>query len=255
MVPTKRPHPLEFWAVTVAPWVLDALGGRAILATLFGAVLWGFTVAVAAVRPRTADLVLRRRLGLALGVLSCSWLMYWGLAFFEIPRRLPLTPESARLLLWFHAGLLSAGLGMVIVLGIASFLWLLQHTRLRKRSWERRAPHINLPSLESLSGICQRSVQLAFSSWGLGFTLAVATAVLRWSPEGAASWVRDPKVLVTGVLWLGLAGAFQLSLTPSKSDRWLYRSYAGFAVAFMVVFACIFLAGPSQMHERLPWFR
>ncbi|NDF16185.1 hypothetical protein EB061_12845, partial [bacterium] len=142
---------LELLAAIVIPWGLDLLGQRRVLASAFGAILWGMILVIALLRPRTRDSRLRHFLGWAIGFLAGSWLTYWLVSFLEAPRALQLAPEALRMLTLLHAGLLAAGVGMVALIWIGSAAWLLQESLLRKKSWERRRIRISLPSLEALS--------------------------------------------------------------------------------------------------------
>lgn len=261
VTPTSAPkglsHAAEFWSVLILPWVLDIAGGRGLLTSLFGALLWGLAVVLAAVRPRTLDPRFRARQGQALLVIGALWMGYWGFSFFEAPPPMTLAPESVRLLTLLHAGLLTAGFGMVCLLGSASCLWLLQESVLRKSSWERRQWKGRLPSLEAVATLCRRAVQLAFGSWGLGLLLAIFTAVMRWpNHDGAPRWWLDTRVLVTALLWLALAGGFQISVRARDEGRWLYRTYLALAFFFTLGFAWFMIASNRStfLHEKLNWF-
>ncbi|MBS1984154.1 MAG: hypothetical protein JST16_08275 [Bdellovibrionales bacterium] len=260
MTRSKLSRALEFWGVLLIPWGLDIVGGRAILATLFGAILWGMAVVLAAVRPRTINPSLKTAQGWVLAFISGSWLSYWGLAFVEAPRRISLEPESIRWLTLLHASLLTAGMGIVLIMAVAAALWLAQDASLRRSSWERRASRLKLPPLEALASLCERSLHLAFSAWGLGVFLAVLTAMLRWpriaagESAGTVAWWIDPKVVATVVLWLALALGFQFSLSVPAGTRWIYKFYIAIALLF-VAFFYIFMGGAgSAIHMPLNWF-
>lgn len=247
----------EFWAVLIVPWVLDIAGGRGILASLFGAVVWGVALVVAAVRGTTRNPRVRARQGLGLAFLGGAWGTYWVLAFAEVPRRHDAGSTSIVGLTWLHAGLLAAGLGMAFVLFISAFLWLLQDSRLRRSSWERRRLQLNFPSLESSSALCERALRGACAFWGLGLLLAFLTAALRWQlpMTGELGWWRDSRLWTTAALWLPLGLGLPLGRAFSRGQPWLYRSYVGLAICFLVGFSFFSLhSGPATTHLPLSWF-
>jgi hypothetical protein len=265
MTNSRKPQRhLVFWAVVLAPWLLDLAAGRGVQATAFGALLWGVATVASVVYPRAQDPRLRAWLGRALLILSAAWLSYWALAFAESPRQMSISPELAQTFAWVHGGLLSAGAGMVLVLWLGAGLWLVQESSLRRSSWERRTlARIRLPSLEALSSISDGALKLAFSSWGLGLLIALITGMIRWQsrlPQNysggvSAPWWLDVKVLATAGLWLVLAAAFQLHISASgREQRGLYRAYYAIATVFMVAFSWFMLAGSSAVHVPLNWF-
>lgn len=253
---------LEFWLILIVPGILDLLGGRGILASLFGALLWGMALVIAAVRPSTQDSSFRAKQGRVLGFICGAWLSYWALSFVESPHRISADPGLTKWLTWSHAGLLTAGLGMVLVLWATSAIWLFQDFRLRQNSWQRRQSKWRLPSLEALAAVCEKSIRFAFGAWGLGLFLAILTAILKWKPTlidstgslDIAAWWLDSKVMSTALLWVALAVGFQLSITKAKSGRWLYRFYVTLSLLFVFFFSRFMMEGHSRIHEPLSWF-
>lgn len=250
---------LELWLILLLPWVLDLLGGRHVMGSIFAALLWGMAVAVASARSRSRDARFRKRFGTLLMILSTAWLIYWlFFLVFELPPPPSLQPRIVQSLTLTHAGLLAAGAGMVAILMLGSILWLAQEARLRKSSWERRQSRFNLTSLEGLARLCQGSVLLAFAFWGFGALIAFGTALIRWHNDHASdvfswSWIFDSKVLGTGALWLILVIIFQLDAWIPSGGRRIYKSYAFLAVTFLLLFAGLMHAS-STAHSPVSWF-
>ena len=259
----ERSTLIEFWSVFLVPWVLDLLGGRGVFASVFGAFFWGLGLSLAVARSQTRDLKFRKWQGHALLLVSMVWLVYWGSSFIEVGGRAYQTETgNLRWLILTHAGLLAAGVGMVLLLWASSVLWLAQESLLRQGSFERRGRRWELPSLEALAKVTRGAANLAFLSWGLGFFLALLNAILSGRSAEAAphvrlmAWLSDPKVIGTAVLWVVLALTFQLKHLLSSANRWLFRSYFALSIFFLVAFVYWFMvrvSGPA-LHEPLDWF-
>jgi hypothetical protein len=250
----------EFLLLLFVPWALDLLGGRGVLASVFGALLWGIAVAISYARSRTHDPRFRRRLGFVLGVVAGAWLIYW-LLWLTGPPPIYLGSQTLKWLTLLHAGILAAGCGMVLVLAVASLLWLAQDFLLRKNSWQRRkSPFFKkLPPLESLARVAEGALHLAFSSWGAGFLLAMLAAFMRWRATRdnvdlhSLHWLWDWRILLTAGLWILLSLTQQFSPRIPSGSPWLYRGYLIVSV-FFVIFFTMLLPGGGQFHDSITWF-
>jgi len=247
------PISIEILAVFGLPWILDLVGGRHVLATSFGAILWGMALVLALVRPQTRDSRLSTFMGWVLSFVIGAWLTYWALAFLDAPRIVTLGPETLRSLTLLHAGLLAAGVGMVVIHWLAAGAWLLQESLLRKSSWDRRSLRTRLPSLEASAKLCHRSLRAALLTWSAGMAIALVTGVLRWGH----AWVTDPKVLLSLALAAMLFGIFSVGARLRDSGRGLYASYLTLSTVFLLGFAALMSMGDSAsgaLHEPLRWF-
>ncbi len=249
----------EFWAVFLIPWLLDLGGGRTVLASVFGASLWGMAVVVALAHTQTRDPRFKAKLGFVLSLLSACWLTYWVMCFSG-PRPTFFGPTSLRWLTLFHAALLASGAGMIIILFVTSLMWILQDTLLRKSSWERRTIRGKLPSIESLSRVCTGTIGLAKNSWGLGLVLAFLTALMRWkranldSNTASMDWLLDIRILGTAILWVMLGVGDRLGKILSPANPWLYRWYFILSILFLLSFASFVSGDHPILHEPINWF-
>jgi hypothetical protein len=241
---------VELFLLFGIPWILDLTGGRHVLATAFGAILWGIALVLAVVRPQTTDARLKALLGWVLSFVCGAWLTYWGLAFLEAPQPAAIEPETLRSLTLLHAGLLAAGVGMVFIHGLAAGVWLLQEASLRKSSWARRSKRLPLPSLESCAKLCERSLQSALLTWGAGMSVALVTGVLRWGH----TWIGDPRILLSLALAGLLYGTFGFARHLRDSGRGLYATYLTFSTVFLLGFAVLMSLGSDGPHEPIRWF-
>lgn len=239
-------------AVFVIPWILDLLGGRHVLATAFGAILWGMALVLALVRPQTKDTRLQAFLGWVLSFVTGAWFTYWAMAFLDAPRLAAIGPETLRSLTLLHAGLLAAGVGMVFIHWGAAGTWLLQDAFLRKSSWDRRGLWLRLPSLEACARLCERSLQAALLTWGAGMSIALVTGVLRWGH----AWVGDPRILISIGLAMLLFVTFRVGGRLRDVGRGRFASYLTFSTFFLAGFALLMSlgVGSSSVHEPLRWF-
>ncbi len=251
----------EFTLILILPWLLDLAGGRSVLASIFGALLWGAAVAVAYARRRTKDPIFKTRLGFLLGVLCGSWFTYWALCFTG-PAPLYFESRSLKWLTLLHAGLLAAGFGMVLVMGIASMLWLARDLFLKQDSWQKRRFQFlkKLPSLESLGRTAEGAASLAFSSWGFGLLLAFLAALMHWKVgketvvSHSVSWAQDPRILLTALLWVFLSVAYRLRFRVPSGNPWLYRGYLILAIVFLFYFSQLLPGHENSFHEPIEWF-
>ncbi len=142
-----------------------------------------------------------------------------------------LTIERARR----HWGLLHASL---LVFGMAAgasgflsgLMYLVQHHRLKTSHGEQTG--LKMPSLAKLAQANRWSVVVAFLMLTLGFASGVVLAV---APLGGTTTVHfgDPAVVVSGIVWLILAGLFAKLLT--------HRGPTGRQVAWLTLCGCGFL--------------
>lgn len=253
---------LEFALLLLVPWLLDLTGGRAVLASIFGALLWGAALTVSVARRRTRDLKFKNKMGVFLAFLSGSWLVYWVLCFLEPAPPIYFESRTVKFITLLHAGILAAGLGMILVLAVASFLWLSQDFVLRKSSWERRRFGFfqKLPPLESLARVAGGAIRIAFSSWGFGLLLAVLAALMHWKLgretviSHSLDWLLDPRIFLTAALWLLLSIGDQLGRRLSIGSPWLYRSYLALSLIFLFTFNLFFPGTSRSLHEPINWF-
>lgn len=250
---------IGFLLVLGVPWVLDLYGGRGVLGSFFGAGIWGAALVVAFVRSRSQHLPFKRKLEFILGFLSGAWLIFWLLSLTGDIKKIPLMESSTlQYLTWLHAGLLAAGTGVVFILALGALGWLLQDFRLRQSSWERRLLKFELPPLEALTKVCKSTLQIALTLWGAGLSLAILTTYVRFktleisAKEFIHSWIQDPKVFITILLWLLLLTTWMLPKWLKTQQRWIYRIYLGMSLVFLISLTLL-MADSSPLHEPLDW--
>ncbi len=247
-------HSLELWLIFLLPWVLDAVSGRGVLASAFGAILWGMALVIALLRSGTRDERFKRAQSWALSFLIGAWLTYWLLSWAGTePKNWTVTEETLRALTLLHAGILAAGVGMVAVHWGAALAWVLKESSLRKSSWARRTlrlERLTLPPLESIGRVCEGALRYAVMSWIFGIGLALVTASLRWGVE----WVRDPKILISIILAMTLGASYKMTQWLEGRGRTLYTAYLTLSGVFLIGFSLLMSFDVSRIHEPLRWF-
>lgn len=255
---TSTTRVAEFWLAFTLPWVLDWLGGNGVMASLFGALLWGAALAISATRLKTQDQRLQHWLVPSFWTLVASWLVYWAISFSSSPSMIVPKSPVMQLLVVSHAALLAAGFGMVLVSVLASLLWWTAERKLRQNSFERRKQSHQLPSLESSEKLAGRTWLLACISWGTGFALAMVNAFASWQYESQISkgaWLLDSKILFSFALFVVLLVGFQWIHSNLRSSKQRVQTYTLLGLSFLVLFVSAFvISQSSQFHEPVTWF-
>jgi hypothetical protein len=246
------------------PWIFDFVSGRGVFTTIFGSCLWGLAVCMAVIRSQSRDQRIQKFMGGIEAGALVLWFAYWIYAFFEFPAQNFEGGLSAhRWLVRVHAGLLAAGGALVLIWWLAGLLWLLRDGTLRRSSWERRAGVTSrLPSLEALARMSSLSLSLSFAFWGLGLFLAIINGSLTWraqlsqsaSAVSTMSWILDPKVIITAVLWILLAIAYQLTHINLKQIRGLFTAHLVISTVFLLAFVYLLTGRVSGVHQPVDWF-
>jgi ABC-type uncharacterized transport system permease subunit len=129
-----------------------------------------------------------------------------------------------------HASFLVFGMAAGAFGFLSGLMYLMQHRQLKTRHGEPTG--LKMPSLARLAQLNRSSVTLAFLLLTLGFASGVFLAV---APPGGRTAVHlgDPVVVISGIVWLILAGIFVRLLAE--------RSPTGRQVAWLTIWACGFL--------------
>ncbi len=246
-----------FWLVLLLPWVLDLLGGRAVLATVFGALVWGLTLVLSWAWTESRDPKLRHKLLILVWISATSWLTYW-LLVFNGPRPTYFGDLALRLLTYLHAGLLLAGAGIVLFLLGVSILGLLRERHLQKSSWERRSKKTYLPSLESVMKMSRGALQLAARCWGVGLLLAFVVGLMGWkrahmeSSQPELSWLFDFRILFVSLVWVALI--FELRFSRKIHGASLHIVHLAFSILFLFSFTWFVSGQHPALSGPILWF-
>lgn len=129
-----------------------------------------------------------------------------------------------------HASLLVFGLAAGASGFVSGLMYLYQHHRLKTRHGEQTG--LKMPSLARLAQANRWSVMLTFLLLTLGYASGIFLAV---APPGGVSSVHlsDPAVVISGFVWLILAGLFTKLLSQ--------RAPTGRQVAWLTICGCGFL--------------
>ncbi len=238
----NRTFELLLWTLT--PWALDGLSGFKIFTTLYGSVLWGFILALSLLRTQFKNLEFKRNTLVPLVFFAGLWFSYWATHLSE-----PSTVNSSvsliqALLIWVHAGLLSASLGIsVVYLGVI-ILCLARDGSLRKTSWDRRIlnPLIHnswfkIPSYESLILLSKSLSWVAFGTWALGTFIAFYKVIRLDSFNNVFHSIMSFKHPLSVTLFsLVLLGCSVLSWNYFKSWELRKKSLVSFVLTFLFMF-------------------
>jgi hypothetical protein len=247
----------QLWAFLLVPWALDLIFRTGVLTTLLGASLWGIALLSSVILPGTRDRRLRDFLEKLLMILALGWALNWGWALLMGGAASAwLRPLPVTLLIKVHAALLAAGLGMVLVLWLASGTYLLQNQLVQADSWQRRGLPFRLPSLESLGRVCSLSLSASLITWGAGLALASLTALL--SASGAERWERllDTPVLVASLLWFILLSLHYARNHVVVRGASLHRIFFVISTVFVLAFGVYWSLHSSSsagFHRPLKW--
>lgn len=253
----------ELFAVFFVPWLLDLIGGRAVMATLFGALLWGGAIILVSARSQLRDPKVSRALLLVIWALSGAWLSYWLFALSNEPQHQQWLGRPLQWLAWTHAGLLSAGAACIFVAGLFAVLWLWGERRVNQGSWERRGTLVHLPSLEASARICYRALMMGVFAWTCGLLLASTSGFVQWSAgignfagaeDGRWSWARDSKFVVASALWAWLVIGTFLVQRLSKNSYWRFLAVLLITVVFVLGFYCLLTLDTNTRHIPVRWF-
>ncbi len=146
------------------------------------------------------------------------------------PGRVQALKEAERSWTMLHASSILLGMGSVAVGLVAGMMYLVQHRRLKSRSFARTG--WQMPSLERLAQVNRWSVIAAFVSLTVGFGSGIMLSLF---PETPGELVRfdDPVVIVSGFLWAGLTIVVVWQLT--------HRGQSGRQIALLNIASCGFL--------------
>lgn len=254
---------VELFAVFFIPWLLDLLGGRAIMATLFGALLWGTAVILVSAKSQVKDLRISRTLQSLIWALSGAWISYWLFALSNEPQHTQWLGRPLQWLAWTHAGLLTAGAACMLLSAIFASLWLLAEARVRKGSWQRRNQGTKLPSLEASSRISLRSFVLGVLSWTCGLLLASMNGFVQWSTgignfaeetHSRWAWASDAKFVVAAMLWSILVTGLSGIIKIPKSSRLRFATVLTIGLVFLAGFYCLLTLDQNTRHIPVRWF-
>lgn len=123
-------------------------------------------------------------------------------------------PVAPSLAAPIHLGLMVAGLAGFAVSFAVGVVYLVVRDRLKRRKLSGLP---RLPALETLDRIQFRAMLFGFVFLTLGIVTGGAWAA--WSLDGG-SWVADPKVWFTAVIWLWYGVALQVRLVAGWRGRW-----------------------------------
>jgi len=131
------------------------------------------------------------------------------------------SPTLRDALLMIHVALVLAGYSALLVVALASALYLMQERHLKRKSPPPLANR--LPPLGTLDELITRSTALAFVS----ITFAVIVASVWASAESGARWITEPKTLISLATW-----ALYLAMTYLRvTVGWRGRKAAYMALA------------------------
>ncbi|HVJ65884.1 MAG TPA: hypothetical protein VM901_11555 [Bdellovibrionota bacterium] len=254
---------LEVLAVFFMPWVMDLAGGRALMGTLFGAILWGTAVILVSARAQIRDPKISRALLLLIWALAGAWISYWLFAFSNEPQHGAWLGRPLQWLALTHAGLLTAGAAFLSVGAVFAVFWLWGERRIRKGSWQRRGFHLRLPSLEASSRIALRSFVMGTFMWTCGLLLAATNGFIQWSAGVGAfagqgdsrwAWATDSKFVVGITLWALLIAGWLAVQRFDKSHRSRYIAILLLSIVFLLGFYCLLTLDANTRHIPVRWF-
>lgn len=253
----------ELFSIFSVPWILDLIGGRAIMATLFGSFLWGAAVILVSARAQIRDQNISKVLLLFTWGLSGAWISYWLFAFANEPQHQHWLGKPLQWLAWTHAGLLTAGAAFISVCAVFSIFWLWGERRIHRGSWQRRSLQVRLPSLEASSRITLRSLIMGVFAWTCGLLLAATNGFIQWNTGVGAfanetdnrwSWAQDSKFVVGVVLWTLLLGGLAITLKTDKNSKWRFVSTLLISAIFLAGFYCLLTLDIRTRHLPVRWF-
>jgi len=129
----------------------------------------------------------------------------------------------------FHVALiLFANAGFAIG-GAASALYLIQDSQLKRH--KTTALFRRLPSLSQTQNLARRSIALAYPAYTAGMILGIIRAI----ETDVAGWWADPRIMLSGVVWL----IFGVYLVRVYRHGISARSAAWIAIAGLVVVALL----------------
>lgn len=134
-----------------------------------------------------------------------------------------------------HASFLVFGLAAGAAGFLSGLMYLVQHRRLKTRHGEISG--LKMPSLARLAQVNRASILVAFLMLTLGFATGVFLVV---SPPAGISSVRlaDPAVVISGIVWLILAGLFIKLLShhgpTGRQVAWLTLCGCGFLLLTLI---------------------
>lgn len=124
---------------------------------------------------------------------------------------------------------------------VSSALYLYQSTQLKRHKTNRLSRR--LPSLATLQSVAHRSISLAFPVYTAGITLGVIRAI----QTDVGGWWADPRVMMSGVVWLSFAVYLVLVYRHEVSSRFAaWLTIVGFAL--VVVLAVLARTVESGFH-------
>jgi hypothetical protein len=254
---------LKLAAVFFMPWVMDLIGGRAIMGTLFGALLWGAAVILVSARGQIRDPKVSRILLMIIWGLCGAWISYWLFAFSNEPQHAQWLGKPLQWLAWAHAGLLSAGAAFISVAGVFAIFWLSGERRIRKGSWQRRGMQLRLPSLEASARITNRSLVMGTFMWTCGLLLATTNGFIQWSAgigsfagqgNNRWSWALDSKFVVAVTLWFLLASGLVITHRFSRGTKVKFWFSLIISITFLLGFYCLLTLDTNTRHIPVRWF-
>ncbi len=124
---------------------------------------------------------------------------------------------------------------------VSNALYLYQSTQLKNRKSSKLSRR--LPSLATLQQVAHRAISFAYPIYTAGLTLGVIRAI----QTDVSGWWQDPRVMVSGLVWITY-GAYLMAVyrhnVSSRFSAWL--SIAGFV--FVVVVAILARTVPVGFH-------
>ena len=157
----------------------------------------------------------------------------------------PLTPpERALLDSWrvdFHVALIVFGNAGFAFGAVSAGLYLWQENRLKRH--KSNAVTRRLPSLATLQLIARRAIGFAFPVYTAGLLLGVLRAIETSVPQ----WWFDPRVMLSGIVWLTFAAYLWVVYrheTPTRTSSWI--AVVGFVL--VVALAVIARTVPTGFH-------
>ncbi|MBF4510680.1 MAG: cytochrome c biogenesis protein CcsA [Aeromicrobium sp.] len=156
-----------------------------------------------------------------------------------------LTPEHAALLdnwrVGIHVALIAFANAGFLISAVSSLLYLVLERQLKARKTSKLFSR--LPSLAQTDTIARRSVVWAFPAYTAGMMLGALRAI----ETDVQLWWADPRVVLSGLVWLAFAGYQFLRWRVGWGGRKAaYLSLAGFVL--VVVLAVVARTVPSGFH-------
>ena len=137
-----------------------------------------------------------------------------------------------------HIGLMAVAVVALFVEFAAALVRMAVRRRLKAKDLDAIG---RLPALEVLDAVQFRSLVLGLATLGLGVVIGALWAA---STMHHQSWIANPKVWTTAVVWAWYAGGLQARLTLGWHWRWsAWISAVGFAALMFVFLGLDFVVG------------